>query len=191
MIKEALQEVAEVATALSHQRFVSEIELIGDMLVECFKAGNKVMICGNGGSACDAAHFAEEFTGKFRKTRRPLPVMALNDPAHITCVANDWSFGHVFSRNVKAFGKAADVIILLSTSGDSENVIQALIAAQDMHLHTVALLGKDGGFLNNQCEHAIVVPNLKSERIQEAHMTILHILVEYVERKMFPENYED
>src|SRR6185295_6167506 len=108
MINKALQEVSDVAMALMNARFVSEIALVGDMLVECFKAGNKVLICGNGGSACDAAHFAEEFTGKFRKTRRPLPVMALNDPAHITCVANDWNFGHVFSRNVKAFGKPAD-----------------------------------------------------------------------------------
>lgn len=159
------------------------------ILCQTFTKGNKVLICGNGGSACDAMHFAEEFTGRYRKNRKPLPVMSFADPSHITCVANDFGFSEIFSRSVEAYGKPGDVFIGISTSGNSENVIKALRKAKVQGLVTLALLGKDGGKLAGEADLEFRIPALTSDRIQEAHMTLLHVIVEGVERSLFPENY--
>jgi D-sedoheptulose 7-phosphate isomerase len=158
-------------------------------LADCFSAGNKVLDCGNGGFACDALHFAEEFTGRFRKERRPLPVIPLMVSGHLTCVANDYGWDEVFARGVEAYGKAGDVLVLLSTSGNSANVVKAAAAARRAGLKILLLLGRDGGALKGQGDLEIVVPGRNSDRIQEIHMQVLHILIEGVERKMFPENY--
>ena len=147
------------------------------------------MICGNGGSNCDALHFAEEFTGRFRKERRPLPAIAISDSSHITCVGNDYGFDYIFSKGVEAYGKAGDMFIGISTSGNSGNVIKAVEAAKNMGIKTVALLGKDGGKLKGMCDYEFIIPGETSDRIQEIHMMILHIIIEGVERIMFPENY--
>jgi D-sedoheptulose 7-phosphate isomerase len=168
---------------------LAKIEEISDWIARTFEDGGKVLICGNGGSGCDAAHFAEEFTGRFKKDRRALPVIALMDPAHITCVANDFGYHAIFSRSVEAFGKKGDVLIGLSTSGNSSNVKKAIVAANDLAMTTIALLGRDGGETKGLSQYEIIVPGLFSDRIQEVHMFVLHMVTELVERRLFPELY--
>ncbi len=164
-------------------------EKIAEELAETFTNGNKVLICGNGGSNCDALHFAEEFTGRFRKERRALPAIAISDSSHITCVGNDYGFDYIFSKGVEAYGKEGDMFIGISTSGNSGNVIKAVEKAKELGMKTVALLGKDGGKLKGMCDYEFIIPGETSDRIQEIHMMILHIIIEGVERIMFPENY--
>ena len=164
-------------------------EKIAEELADIFKNGNKVLICGNGGSNCDALHFAEEFTGRFRKERRALPAIAISDSSHITCVGNDYGFDYIFSKGVEAYGKEGDMFIGISTSGNSGNVIKAVEKAKSLGLKTVVLLGKDGGKLKGMCDYEFIIPGETSDRIQEIHMMILHIIIEGVERIMFPENY--
>lgn len=164
-------------------------EKIAKELADVFENGNKVLICGNGGSNCDALHFAEEFTGRFRKERRPLPAISISDSSHITCVGNDYGFDYIFSKGVEAYGKAGDMFIGISTSGNSGNVIKAVESAKKLGMKTVALLGKDGGTLKGMCDYEFIIPGETSDRIQEIHMMILHIIIEGVERIMFPENY--
>ena len=162
---------------------------ISELIARTFQNGGKILICGNGGSATDAMHFAEEFTGKFRKNRKALPVIALTDPSHITCVGNDFGFEEIFSRGVEAFGKKEDVLIGLSTSGNSENIIRAFQKAKEIGMKTIALLGKDGGKLKGFGDFEFIIPAETSDRVQELHMTILHVIIEGVERILFPENY--
>ncbi|MCC6321743.1 MAG: SIS domain-containing protein [Phycisphaerales bacterium] len=166
---------------------IARIETVASLLAERFAAGGKVLICGNGGSACDAMHFAEELTGRFRKDRQPLPALACTDPGHITCTANDYGFEEVFARWVRALGKPGDVLILLSTSGNSENILRASAAATDLGLHTVALLGKTGGKLRGTCTHEWIAGGAgeEADRIQELHMLILHTVIECLEVRMF------
>lgn len=164
-------------------------EKIAEELAEAFTNGNKVLICGNGGSNCDALHFAEEFTGRFRKERRALPAIAISDSSHITCVGNDYGFDYIFSKGVEAYGKEGDMFIGISTSGNSGNVIKAVEKAKELGMKTVALLGKDGGKLKGMCDYEFIIPGETSDRIQEIHMMILHIIIEGVEKLMFPENY--
>lgn len=164
-------------------------EEISKDLSNIFKKGNKVLICGNGGSNCDAVHFAEEFTGKFRKERKALPAIALSDSSHITCVGNDYGFDYIFSRGLEAFGKKGDFFIGISTSGNSQNIIEALKVAKNIGMKTCLLLGKDGGVLKGQSDYEFIIPGKTSDRIQEIHMMILHIIIEGVERELFPDNY--
>lgn len=154
------------------------------LLHKCLAAGHKVLICGNGGSSCDAAHFAEELTGRFRQDRKPLAAIACTDVGHITCTANDYGFEHVYSRWVAALGRAGDVLIVLSTSGNSRNLQEAIGAGKAHGMTTVALLGKDGGALRGRCDHELIVPGGTSDRIQELHMLVLHILVEGIEARL-------
>lgn len=166
-----------------------ETEKVAKELADVFTKGNKVLICGNGGSNCDALHFAEEFTGRFRGDRKALPAIAISDSSHITCVGNDYGFDHVFSRGVEAYGKSGDMFIGISTSGNSGNVIKAVEAAKKIGMKTCVLLGKDGGKLKGMCDYEFIIPGKTSDRVQEIHMMILHIIIEGVERIMFPENY--
>jgi D-sedoheptulose 7-phosphate isomerase len=162
---------------------------IAEMIAATFRRGGKVIIAGNGGSACDAMHFAEEFTGRFRNDRKALPVIGLNDPAHITAVANDWGFDRIFARGVEAYGQRGDAFIGISTSGNSQNVIKAVETAHKIGLTTIALLGKDGGKLKGTADFEFIIPAHTADKAQEVHMTILHIIIEGVERILFPENY--
>ncbi len=168
---------------------LAQIENIADLITNCFEREGKVLICGNGGSGCDAEHFAEEFTGRFRKDRRALPVIAMMDAAHITCVANDFGYHAIFSRSVAAFGKKGDILIALSTSGNSANVREAITKANEIEMTTIALLGRDGGDTKGLSHYEILIPGLFSDRIQEVHMFILHIVTELVERRLFPQLY--
>ncbi|HIG87058.1 MAG TPA: SIS domain-containing protein [Planctomycetes bacterium] len=154
------------------------------------QAGGLLMSCGNGGSMCDAMHFAEEFTGRFRGDRRALPAIAFSDPSHLTCIANDFGYEEVFAREVEAYGKQGDLLLVISTSGNSPNIERAIAAAKQRGIHVVGLLGKGGGKALTQVDTAIVVPEATtSDRIQELHIKVLHIVIEAVERELIPENY--
>lgn len=163
---------------------------VAHKIASVFKSGGKVVIFGNGGSATDAMHFAEEFTGRFRGDRRPLPAISLTDSSHITCVGNDYGFSEIFSRGVEAYCTKGDFVIGISTSGNSENVIKGLEKAEALNCSTFSLLGKDGGKLKNKCSYEIIIPGVTSDRVQELHMMVLHIIIEGVERELFPENYK-
>ena len=160
-----------------------------EILISAYKRGSTVFSCGNGGSHCDAMHFAEELTGRYRKDRRPLGALALGDASHVTCVSNDYGFKHIFSRQVEALARKGDVLIGLSTSGNSENVIMAMETARAKGMTTIALLGKDGGKLKGLVDLPIVIPAQTSDRIQEMHIKLIHTVIETVERALFPELY--
>ena len=182
----SLKEAAEALDRfIADEAIQKELVEIAAVLTECLRTGNKVMIAGNGGSMADAMHFAEEWTGRFRKERRPFPALVLGgDPTHLTCVGNDYGFEEVFSRSLEAFGKAGDVAILLTTSGNSENLVRAAGAARALGVTVVGFLGKGGGKLLPLCDRAIVAPGAGSDRIQELHMLSLHVLIEVVEREL-------
>lgn len=158
-------------------------------LVHSFKNGGRVMSCGNGGSMCDSMHFAEELTGRYRKDRAPLAAMPMGDPSHITCVANDYGFNYIFSRNVEAWGNTGDVLLAISTSGNSANIIEAVKSAKAKGMKVIGLLGKDGGALKEIVDIPIIVKTMATDRIQEIHIKCIHIFIEGVERSLFPEHY--
>lgn len=154
------------------------------------ESGRKLMSCGNGGSMCDAMHFAEELTGRFRSDRNPLPAFAFSDPSHLTCIANDYGFDEIFGRLVSGFGKEGDLLVAISTSGNSPNILRALEEARRIGVTTVGLLGQGGGKALDLVDIPIIVPQATtSDRIQEIHIKVLHIAIEGVERAMFPANY--
>jgi D-sedoheptulose 7-phosphate isomerase len=169
---------------LADARTLERINACATSLAGTLQRGDKILLCGNGGSCCDAAHFAEELTGRFRKDRRPLAAIACNDAGHLTCTANDYGFAEVFSRWVQALGRSGDALIVLSTSGASENIVRALKSAKELGVRTIGLLGKDGGACKALCDEAIIVPGNASDRIQELHMLILHAWVEGIERAL-------
>lgn len=169
---------------------VQSVERFAQLCRETLEAGGKLMSCGNGGSMCDAMHFAEEWTGRFRGNRRALPAIAFSDPSQLTCIANDFGYDEVFARLVASYGKEGDLLVALSTSGNSPNVLRALEVARDKGVRTVGLLGKGGGKALDQVDVPIVVPLAEtSDRIQEIHIKVLHITIEAVERRLFPANY--
>jgi len=157
---------------------------LAESLAKSFEAGGKVLIAGNGGSLADAMHFAEEWTGRFRRERKPFPAMVLNDPTHLTCVGNDYGFDFIFSRMIDAFAKPEDIVILLSTSGNSQNLIHAAESTKNAGAQLVGFLGRGGGKLGPLCDQMIMAPGETSDRIQEIHMLSLHILIEAVEVRL-------
>jgi D-sedoheptulose 7-phosphate isomerase len=161
------------------------------LIYKSLLSGGKIIVCGNAGSACDAMHFCEELTGRFRDDRKPLPAIALTDPANLTAVGKDYGFSEVFSRGVQAHGKKDDVLIGLSTSGNSENVVRAAAAAEAIGMKVILLLGRDGGKLRGIGNVNLLIRGSTSDRIQEVHMTILHVMIEGMERLMFPSNYQE
>lgn len=153
-----------------------------NLMATCLTQGGKIISCGNGGSLCDATHFAEELTGRFRDDRRPLPAMAINDPAYITCVGNDYSFEDVFSRWVEAFGKTGDILLAISTSGSSKNILKAAEAARRLDMKVVALTSKKSKSLAELADVVVAAPDAPhSDRIQEIHIKVIHILIEAIE----------
>ncbi|MCB9025601.1 MAG: D-sedoheptulose 7-phosphate isomerase [Bdellovibrionaceae bacterium] len=170
---------------------LTKCEKFSKLLIDTYSNNGNVFTCGNGGSHCDAMHFAEEMTGKYRKNRRALGALALGDPSHTTCVSNDYGFEFIFSRQLEGLARKNDLLIGLSTSGNSQNVINAIKKAKDLGVKTVGLLGKDGGEMLDLVDLAIVIPGKTADRIQEMHIKLLHTVIETVERELFPENYRD
>jgi len=156
------------------------------LLVETFTRGGKLLVMGNGGSAADAQHFAAEIVGRFKMERRGLPAIALStDTSILTAVGNDYGFDRVFSRQVEALAASGDLIVGISTSGNSPNVLQALELAREKGCCTVGLLGKDGGTIKDVCDLALIVPTSDTPRVQEGHITIIHIVCDLLEKSMF------
>ena len=178
-----------VKNFVEDERNIEKTAEVAEALAEAYRNGKKSLIAGNGGSNCDAMHFAEEFTGRFRKDRRALPSLSISDSSHITCVGNDYGFNFIFAKGVEAFGKEGDFFFGISTSGNSQNIIEAIKVAKEKGLKTVGILGKDGGKLKGICDYEFIVQGETTDRIQEVHMMILHIIIEGVERILFPENY--
>lgn len=182
LIKDSVEASLMAVEQLSGKRGVAFIEGVSSLLADVFTSGGKVLIAGNGGSLCDATHFAEELTGYFREDRPALPALALADPGHITCVGNDAGFNEIFARGIEAYGKRGDLFFALTTSGNSPNIVRAVEQAKEQGLYTAALLGKGGGKLKGCCDHELIIEGIKtSDRIQEAHMTAIHIIIEMVE----------
>lgn len=170
---------------LSDKQAVSQIEKAISVLSSAFQSGNKVLSCGNGGSMCDAMHFAEELSGRFRNDRRALPAMAISDPSHITCVGNDYGFDAIFSRSVEAFGKENDVLLAISTSGNSNNVCLAASKAKELGMKVIALTGKDGGQLAGLADVEIRAPKSDfADRAQEIHIKVIHCLIAGIEAQL-------
>ena len=170
------------------QQFVSEpkniesIEKAGILLGQAIKNGNKIISCGNGGSMCDAMHFAEELSGRFRNDRRALPAVSISDPSHLSCVGNDYGYDKVFSRYIEALGNKGDVLVAISTSGNSGNVINAINAAKQKGMFIICLTGKDGGKMSGLCDVEIRAPHSEyADRAQEIHIKVIHSLIHYVE----------
>ncbi|QQS74052.1 MAG: D-sedoheptulose 7-phosphate isomerase [Flavobacteriales bacterium] len=180
---------SEAASVL--ERFRSDpanllaVEHAGELMLAAVKAGGKLISCGNGGSMCDAMHFAEELTGKFRDDRAPIAALSISDPSHLSCVGNDHGFEQVFARYVQAHGKPGDVLLAISTSGNSPNVLRAAEVAKKQGVKVVGLTGKDGGKLAPLCDVEVRVPHAGyADRVQEVHIKVIHALIDHIERGM-------
>ena len=170
---------------ISNPASFKNIEAAGKILVEAIQNGNQIISCGNGGSMCDAMHFAEELSGRYRKDRPAYPALSISDPAHLSCVANDYGYEFVFSRMVEAIGKKGDVLFAISTSGNSANILNAINAAKKRGMLVIGLTGKDGGSMAELCNVEIRAPRSEyADRAQEIHIKIIHSLIDYVERKV-------
>ncbi|MDV5172520.1 D-sedoheptulose 7-phosphate isomerase [Photobacterium rosenbergii] len=185
-IRAELTEAAEVLNRfLSDDKNIADIEAAAKLLAESFKQGGKVLSCGNGGSHCDAMHFAEELTGRYRENRPGYPGIAISDPSHLSCVSNDFGYESVFSRYLEAVGAKGDVLFGLSTSGNSGNILKAIDAAKAKGMKVIALTGKDGGKMAGLADVEIRVPHFGyADRIQEVHIKIIHILIMLIEKEM-------
>lgn len=178
---EALATLKEFSTE-SNFKIIAEA---GKTLVESFKNEGKVISCGNGGSMCDAMHFAEELTGRYREDRPSIGAISISDPSHIACVGNDYGFDYIFSRYIEGVGRKGDVLLAISTSGNSANVIKAIEAAKAKGMKVIGLTGKDGGKMANMCDVEIRAPHTKyADRAQEIHIKVIHNLIDYVERNL-------
>jgi D-sedoheptulose 7-phosphate isomerase len=165
-------------------RFSADIDRLGEALLRCWQARGKVLTAGNGGSACDAIHLAEELVVRYHKNRRGLAAIALTDPGNLTCAGNDMGYDAVFSRQVEALGNPGDFLIVFSTSGNSGNILRAVSAAKSQQLHTVGFIGKDGGKLKGVCEFEFHIPSQNTARVQEAHLMIYHNLCEWIDQRV-------
>jgi D-sedoheptulose 7-phosphate isomerase len=189
MIRQELQQAAQVLDQfISSQSNIDAIQQTAVLMAEAIQKGNKIISCGNGGSHCDAMHFAEELSGRYRDERRALPAIAISDVSHISCTGNDYGFEYIFSRFVEGLGQPGDVLLGISTSGNSANVIRAVEAARQKGMKTVVLTGKDGGKLVALADLEIRVPHTGyADRIQEVHIKIIHILILLIEQLVISE----
>lgn len=186
LIRSELTEAADVLQKfLSDDHNIAQIEAAAKLIADSFKQGGKVLSCGNGGSHCDAMHFAEELTGRYRENRPGYPGIAISDVSHLSCVSNDFGYEYVFSRYVEAVGAKGDVLFGLSTSGNSGNILKAIDAAKAKGMKTIALTGKDGGKMAGLADIEIRVPHFGyADRIQEVHIKIIHIIIQLIEKEM-------
>ena len=186
IIKDELLEAQTVLSDfLSNQDNLQHIEDAATLLANSFKQDGKVLACGNGGSHCDAMHFAEELTGRYRENRPSYPAIAISDVSHISCVGNDYGFDAIFSRYLEGVGRKGDVLFCLSTSGNSVNILNAIATAKSKGMKVIALTGKDGGKMAGLADIEVRVPHFGfADRIQEVHIKIIHILIYLIEKKM-------
>jgi len=186
IIKDELLEAEKVLQAFfSDSNNLENIEKAATLLADAFKAEGKVLACGNGGSHCDAMHFAEELTGRYREDRPSYPAIAISDSSHITCVGNDYGYDAIFSRYLEGVGRRGDVLFCLSTSGNSSNILKAIATAKEKGIKVIALTGKDGGKMAGLADVEVRVPHFGfADRIQEVHIKIIHILILLIEKKM-------
>ena len=185
-IRNELTQAIEVLTNfVSDNKNLEAIQQAAVLVADSFKQGGKVLSCGNGGSHCDAMHFAEELTGRFRDNRPSYPAIAISDVSHISCVGNDYGFDYIFSRYVEGVGNKGDVLLGISTSGNSTNVIKAIEAAKQKGMKIITLTGKDGGKMNGLADVDIRVPHFGyADRVQEIHIKVIHILILLIEKEM-------
>ena len=189
LIKERIRNSIDLHTAiLDNDELIANINAASIAMIECYEAGNKILFCGNGGSAADAQHLAAELSGRFYKERAPLFAEALHvNTSFLTAIANDYSFDEVYARLIKAKAVKGDILIAISTSGNSNNIIEASKQAKLVGTKTIGLTGYSGGKLVNYCDVSIRVPSRDTARIQEAHILIGHIICEIVEAALFPD----
>ncbi|MFQ1006840.1 phosphoheptose isomerase [Gilliamella apicola] len=185
-IRNELTQAIDVLTKfVSDEKNLKAIQQAAVLIANSFKQGGKVLSCGNGGSHCDAMHFAEELTGRFRDNRPSYPAIAISDVSHISCVGNDFGFDYIFSRYVEGVGNKGDVLLGISTSGNSTNVIKAIEAAKQKGMKIITLTGKDGGKMNGLADVDIRVPHFGyADRVQEIHIKVIHILILLIEKEM-------
>lgn len=181
-----LQEAQKVLNDfISSEENIKNIEQVADLMADAIKNGKKIISCGNGGSHCDAMHFAEELSGRYRDDRKSLAAIAISDPSHISCVGNDYGFDYIFSRFIEGLGNTGDVLLGISTSGNSKNIINATQAAREKGMKIVIFSGKDGGKLAGLADVEIRVPHFGyADRIQEIHIKVIHILIMLIEKKV-------
>ena len=184
-IKYHFEQAKEILDLFSTEQNMQKISDAIEMLSVSLSQGGKVISCGNGGSMCDAMHFAEELSGRFRNDRRGLAALSISDPSHISCVANDYGYEYIFSRYVEAIGKEGDVLLGISTSGNSENVIKAVKTAKEKGIKTIVLTGKTGGQLADLADLEIRAPQSEyADRAQEIHIKVIHALIDGIERSL-------
>jgi D-sedoheptulose 7-phosphate isomerase len=181
--KKDFQEAKEILEKfIANEANFLALENAGTLIVSALRSGKKILSCGNGGSMSDAMHFAEELTGRFRDDRKAIAAISISDPAHLSCVANDYGFDHVFSRYIEAIGNKDDILLAISTSGNSPNIINASLTAKKKGMKVIALTGRNGGKLADICDCEIrVAHNGYSERIQEIHIKVIHTLINFIE----------
>ena len=186
LIRSALEEAASGLERMRrNDAALAAIEAAGGVLAKAFIAGNRAYSCGNGGSMCDAMHFAEELTGRFRRDRRPLAALAISDPGHLTCTANDFGYPQIFARFVQAHGRAGDVLLAISTSGSSANVLAAAEAARSLSMPVIALTGRPASPLAELAQVEVCTPAGRfADRVQELHIKVIHVLIELVEHQL-------
>ena len=186
IIRTELNEAADTLNKfISDPSNIESIQRAAVLLADSFKAGGKVISCGNGGSHCDAMHFAEELTGRYRENRPGYPAIAISDVSHISCVGNDFGYEYIFSRYLEAVGQKGDVLLGISTSGNSGNVIKAIEAARAKGMKVITLTGKDGGKMDGSADVEIRVPHFGfADRVQEIHIKVIHILILLIEKEM-------
>ena len=190
----ALREAqAALDALLENDEAQASIARAGDVMADAIASGHRIFSCGNGGSLCDAMHFAEEMTGRYRKDRPAYPATAIADASHLACVANDYGYEYVFSRYVEAHGRPGDVLLAITTSGTSRNVVRAAEAAKARGMKVVALTGKRGVPLTDEiADVAVVTPGGRwADRVQELHIKCIHIWIEWIERRLAPQNYAE
>lgn len=183
-IKAHFEEAAKIlSTFYNNPENIAAIEAAGELLVNSFEHDGKVLSCGNGGSMCDAMHFAEELTGRYRDNRKAVGAISISDASHMSCVSNDYGYDFVFSRYLEGVGRKGDVLLAISTSGNSANVINAIKVAKEKGIAVIGLTGKDGGQMAELCDVEIRAPHSQyADRAQEIHIKVIHSLIDYVER---------
>jgi D-sedoheptulose 7-phosphate isomerase len=192
VVRNLKQAESALATLLASPETLGQITSSAKLIADSFEQGGRVFSCGNGGSMCDAMHFAEELSGRYRDDRKALPAVSISDPSHISCVGNDYGYDFIFSRYLEAHARKGDVLLGISTSGKSANVIRAAEYAKQHGIHVVTLTGKSGSVLGALATLDITTLGTSgfADRVQELHIKVIHILIELIERRFFPTNYK-